>query len=105
MKLQYPTYVKDIHPNVHIRVFKQAIKTNGEMVEVDIINLFCFILMDSIFECGKNYVQNHQNCTFKKLEQAFCKQFRTMKNEEVTCNCGTYNNKSPNMVKFIMNTY
>jgi hypothetical protein len=25
-KLQYPTYVKDIDPNAHIRVFKKAIK-------------------------------------------------------------------------------
>jgi hypothetical protein len=30
MKLQYPTYVKDTDPNAHIRVFKKAIKANGE---------------------------------------------------------------------------
>jgi hypothetical protein len=40
MKLQYPTYIKDINPDAHIRVFKKAIKANGETVEVDIINLF-----------------------------------------------------------------
>ncbi len=39
-KLQYPTYVKDTDPNVHIIVFKKAIKANDEIVEFDIINLF-----------------------------------------------------------------
>jgi hypothetical protein len=43
-KLQYPTYVKGTDPNAHIKVFKKAIKANGEIVEVDIINLFSFIL-------------------------------------------------------------
>jgi hypothetical protein len=42
MKLQYPTYVKDTNPNVHIRVFKKAIKVNGEIVKSDIINVFGF---------------------------------------------------------------
>jgi hypothetical protein len=50
---------------------------------IDIINLFGFILIDSIFEWGEIYVQNHPNCTFEELEQAFCKQFKTMNNEEV----------------------
>jgi len=52
MRLQYPTYVKDIDLDVHIKVFKKAIKANGEIVEVDIMNLFSFILKDSIFERG-----------------------------------------------------
>ncbi len=49
-KLQYPIYIKDINPNVHIKIFKKAIKTNGEIVEVDIINLFGFTFKDNIFE-------------------------------------------------------
>jgi hypothetical protein len=40
MKLQYPTYVKDTDLDVHIIVFKMAIKTNGETVEANIINFF-----------------------------------------------------------------
>jgi hypothetical protein len=40
-------------------------------VEVDIINLFGFTLRDSIPEWSENYVQNHPNCTFEKLEQTF----------------------------------
>jgi hypothetical protein len=64
MKLQYPTYVKDIDPDAHIKVLKKAIKTNGEIMEVDIINLFRFIFRDNIFEWGENYVQSHPNYTF-----------------------------------------
>jgi hypothetical protein len=48
-KLQYPTYVKDIDLDVHIRVFKKAIKANGETMEIDIINMFGFTLKDNIF--------------------------------------------------------
>ncbi len=82
MKLQYPTYVNDIDPIVHIRVFKKAIKGNGDTVEVSIMNLFGFILRDSISKWGKNYVQDHSNYIFEELEQIFCKQFKTMKNDE-----------------------
>jgi hypothetical protein len=41
-KLQYLTYVKDTNLNVHIKVFKKAIKANGETMEANIINLFGF---------------------------------------------------------------
>jgi hypothetical protein len=33
-KLQYPTCVKDINLDVHIIVFKKAIKANGETIEL-----------------------------------------------------------------------
>jgi hypothetical protein len=52
MKLQYPTYVKDIDFDVHIRVFKKTIKTNGEIMEANIINMFGFTQRDNIFEWG-----------------------------------------------------
>ncbi len=73
MKLQYPTYVKHTKLDAHIRVFKKAIKANGETMEVDIINMFGFTLRNNIFEWGENFVQNHPNCTFEKLEQTFYK--------------------------------
>jgi len=38
-KLQYPTYVKDIDPDAHIKVFQKTIKVNGETMEVNIANL------------------------------------------------------------------
>ncbi len=82
MKLQYPTYVKNTNPNTHIKILKKAIKINGETMKADIINLFDFILRDSIFEWKENYVQDHPNCTFEELEQTFCKWFKIVKNDE-----------------------
>ncbi len=35
--------MKDTNPNTHIKVFKKAIRINGEIGEADIINLFGFI--------------------------------------------------------------
>jgi hypothetical protein len=60
--------VKDINPDAHIRVFKKAIKANGEIVKVDIINLFSLVFKDNISKRGENFVQNHPNCTFEELE-------------------------------------
>jgi hypothetical protein len=45
-----------------------TIKSNGEMVEDVIINLFGFTFIDNIFEWGENFVNNHPNCIFEKLE-------------------------------------
>ncbi len=72
-KLQYPTYVKDIDLDAHVRVFKKAIKANGKTVEANIMNMFGFTFKDSIFEWGENYAQDNPNYTFEELEQAFCK--------------------------------
>ncbi len=74
--------MKDIGFDVHIRIFKKAIKANGETTEVDIINLFGFTLEDNILEWGENFVQYHLNYTFDELEQTFCKQLRIVKNDE-----------------------
>jgi hypothetical protein len=74
-KLQYPTYVKDIDVDAHIRVFKKAIKVNGKTMEANITNLFGFILQNIISKWGENFVQDHPNYTFEELEQAFCKHF------------------------------
>jgi hypothetical protein len=81
-KLQYPTYVKDTNPDAHIRMFKKAIKANGEIVEVNIINMFGFTLKNNIIEWGEIFVQNHPIFIFEELEQTFYKQFKTMKNHE-----------------------
>ncbi len=67
-KLQYPTYVKDTNLDAHIKVFKKAIKANGEIVETNIINMFGFTFKDNISERGENYVQDHPNYIFEKLE-------------------------------------
>jgi hypothetical protein len=43
---------------------------NGEIVEVDIINLFGFIFKDSIFEWDENFVQDHPSYTLKNWNKA-----------------------------------
>jgi len=55
-KLQYPTHVKDIDPNAHIKVSKKAINVNGEIMEVDIINMFGFTFKDNIPKWGENCI-------------------------------------------------
>ncbi len=51
-------------------------------MEVNIINLFGFILKYNISKWGENFVQDHPNFTFENLEQTFCKRFKTLKNDE-----------------------
>ncbi len=81
-KFQYPTYVKDIDLDVHIRVFKKAIRANEKFVEANIINMLAFNLQNNISKWGENFVQDHFNCTFEKLEQGFYKKNWTMKNDK-----------------------
>jgi hypothetical protein len=63
-ELQYPTYVKDTNPNVHIIVFKKAIKANGETMEVDIINLVLLLGIVSL---------NGVKTTFKTIQTTLSK--------------------------------
>jgi hypothetical protein len=51
-------------------------------MEVNIANLFGFILRDNILKWGENFVQDHPNYIFEELEQAFCKRFWIVKNDE-----------------------
>ncbi len=37
-------------------------------MEANIINMLGFTQRDNIFEWGENYVQDHPNCIFEKLE-------------------------------------
>ncbi len=70
-KLQYPTYVKDTNLDVHIKVLKKAIIVNGEIMELNIINMFGLTFKDTIFEWGENFVHDNPNCTLEELEQTF----------------------------------
>jgi hypothetical protein len=73
--------VKDTNHDTHIRVFKKAIKANGEIVEINIINMFGFTLQDNISKWGENFIQD-PIYTFDELEQTFFKHFQTMKDDE-----------------------
>jgi hypothetical protein len=65
--LNYLEYVKDLNPNVNVKVFKFAIKKNGETKDAKIVNLFNFTLKDIIFDWCNNYMGNYPNCNSTKL--------------------------------------
>jgi len=70
-KPQYPTYVKDIDPNVFVKIFKKIIKVNGETMEVDIINLFGFTLRDTSLNGVKNVFKTIQTARLKSWNKHF----------------------------------
>ncbi len=59
----YPKYVKDSNPNVHVKVFKATIKTNSETNNAKIVKLFNFTLKDTMFNWCNNYMGNYLDCT------------------------------------------
>jgi hypothetical protein len=79
--LNYPKYVKDYDPNVHVKVFKVAIKANNETNDAEIINLFNITFKDIVCCRCNNYVGDYPDCTFVELQLAFVndtKKFKMM---------------------------
>jgi hypothetical protein len=48
--LNYLEYVKDFDPNVQVKVFKVAIKANGETDDAAIVNIFSFTFRNIVFD-------------------------------------------------------
>jgi hypothetical protein len=46
--LNYPEYVNNSNPHVHVRVFKTTIKANGETKDVKIVNMFSFTFRNTM---------------------------------------------------------
>jgi hypothetical protein len=59
--------VKDYNPNVHVKVFKVSIRTNGETNDAKIINLFSFTFKDIVSDWCNYYMGDYPDCTFAKL--------------------------------------
>jgi len=78
----YPEYVKDSDPNAHVRIFKGAIKTNGEIKDAKIINLLSFTLKYIVFDWCNNYMGDYSDCAFAKLKLTFCKKYIKVQNHE-----------------------
>ncbi len=74
--------MKDFDPDVHVRVFKAAIKVNGEIEDVKIVNMFRFTLKDIVCDWCNNYMGDYPYCTFVKLQLTFCKQFKIIQSDE-----------------------
>ncbi len=80
--MNYLEYKKYFNSDAHVRVFKVAIKANDEMINEEIANLFNFILKNNPCDLCNNYVQDNPNYKFANLEQAFCRHYCTMQNDE-----------------------
>ncbi len=74
--------MKDVDPDAHVRMFKVAIRTNGETNDAKIINLFSFTLKDIMSDWCNNYMGVYPNCTFVELQLAFCKMYKKVQNDE-----------------------
>ncbi len=48
LPFNYPEYVKDSNPDVHVKKFKVDIKANGETKYVKIVNLFSLTLRNTM---------------------------------------------------------
>ncbi len=53
--------MKDSGPDVHVKVFKVAIRINGETEDVYIVNLFSFTFKDIVFDWCNNYMGDYPN--------------------------------------------
>lgn len=80
--MNYLEYKKNFDPNVHVQVFKVTIKVNGEMVDEEIANLFKFTLRDNAFNWCNNYMWDNPNYKFANLEQALCRCYQKVQNDE-----------------------
>jgi hypothetical protein len=61
----------DIDLDVHIKVFKKAIKVNGEIMEADIINLFGFTFRNNIAKWVKVLFKTTQIAHLKSWSNYF----------------------------------
>jgi hypothetical protein len=71
--LNYLEYKKNYDPDVHVRVFKAAIKVNNETTNEEIKNMFNFTLKNNAFNWFNNYIRSNPNYRYADLEQVFCK--------------------------------
>ncbi len=103
-KLQYPTNVKDLDPNAHIKVLKKAIKDNGETMEVDIINMFGFTFKNSLFEWN-DFFSRSSKLHIWGIGWSLLQMVLNCENDEKVYifNYKTFNNKILNEWRFIMN--
>ncbi len=63
-------------------MFWKAIQANGEKQDIDIVNMFCLTLRNTILKWGENLMQFHQGYIFLELEVTFCKCYCIVQNNE-----------------------
>ncbi len=55
----YLKYMKNSNLNAHVKVVKDAIKTNGERKDVNFVNLFSCTLRNIVFDLWNNYMGDY----------------------------------------------
>jgi hypothetical protein len=65
--LNYPKYVNDYNPYVHVKVFKATIKANSETNDREIVNLFKFTFKHIVCDWCNSYMGDYLDCTFVEL--------------------------------------
>jgi hypothetical protein len=71
--LNYFEHKKTFNPDAHVRIFKAAIKANGETIDEEMANMFNFTLKDNASNWCNSYMKVHLNCRFVDLEHVFSK--------------------------------
>jgi hypothetical protein len=80
--LNYPKYTKNLDPNAHVHVFKQAIKVNGVTQECTKFVYFQWTLQDMTLTWEDNFVNNHPDYTFNKFAQVFYTRYNKVQMDE-----------------------
>ncbi len=65
--------MKNFNLDVHVRVFKVAIKANGETEDVKMVNMFSFTFKYTMSNWCNNYTGNYLECIFAELQLVFYK--------------------------------
>ncbi len=63
-------------------MFWKEFQANGEKQDIEIVNLFCFTLRDTILKWGKKIMQSHRSYIFLELEVTFYKCYCIIQNNE-----------------------
>jgi hypothetical protein len=71
--INYLKFKKHVDLDACVQVFKATIKTNGEMIDEKMANLFNFTLKENALDGRNNYMKDHPNYKFLNLEQTFYK--------------------------------
>ncbi len=75
-------YVKDFNLDVHVKIFKIAIRANSEIDYAKIVNVFNFTFKNIVSNWCNNYMGDYPNYNFAKLQLVFNKKYRKVQSDE-----------------------
>jgi len=75
-------YVKDFNLDVHVKIFKIAIRANSEIDYAKIVNVFNFTFKNIVSNWCNNYMGDYPNYNFAKLQLVFNKKYKKFQSDE-----------------------